>query len=92
MPQHTLQSRFELRSLVAAIGVKLEKKGMEAEQRRHDENAAVAILDIRRVNDGVHQQALRVDENVPFFALDLLARIVTGWVDRAPPFSALFTL
>jgi hypothetical protein len=28
---------------------------MEAEQRRHDENAAVAILDIRHMNEGVHQ-------------------------------------
>src|SRR5262245_47490729 len=65
---------------------------IEAEQRGHQERAAVAILDIGGVHDGVHQEALRVDENVPLLALDLLARIVAVRVDARPPFSAPFTL
>ena len=58
--------------------------------KQHD--AAVAILDVGAVNDGVEQQAQRIYENVALLALDLLARIIARWVDRGPPFSALFTL
>jgi hypothetical protein len=44
------------------------------------------------MDERVHQQALRVDQNVALLAPDRLARIVAGRVDRAPPFSAPFTL
>ncbi len=37
-----------MRPLIAAIGIELEKEGIETEQTRHDENAAIAILNIRR--------------------------------------------
>ena len=52
------------RTLIAAVGVELQQKRKHAERRRHDERAAVAILDVGGVHDGVNQQALRVDENV----------------------------
>ena len=78
--------RLELRPLIAAIGIELEQKRIEAEQRRHHQNAAIAVLDVGGMNDGVHQQALRIDENVPLLALDLLARIVARRIDRAPLF------
>jgi hypothetical protein len=87
-----LERGLELRSLIAAVGVKLEEKGLEAEQARHHENAAIAILNVGSVNDGVHQQALRIDKDVALFAFDFLARIVSASVDATPPFSALFTL
>ena len=92
LAQDTLKRRLELRPLVASIGVELEKKGIEAEQARHDENAAIAILNIRRMDDGMHQQALRIDKDVALLAFDFLARVVAARVDAAPPFSALFTL
>jgi hypothetical protein len=53
-PHDALKRRLELRSLIAAIRLKLEKKGIEAEQTRHHENAAIAILNVGSVNDGVH--------------------------------------
>ena len=82
----------ELLSPITCIGEKYLQKWIQAEQRREHENAAVTILDAGLMHDGVHQQALRIDENVPLLALDLLAGIVTGGIDRSPPFSALFTL
>ncbi len=93
---HTLQDSaqcvLEARSLISAIGVELQEKGIEAEQGCHQKHAAVAILDIVSVYDGVHQEALRIDENVPLLALDLLARVIAMRIDATPPFSALFTL
>jgi hypothetical protein len=85
------QCVLECCALISAISVELQKEGVETEQRRHQEHAAVAILDVCGVHDSVHQEALRIDENVPLLALDLLARIVAMW-DVEPPFSALFTL
>ena len=47
----------ELRSLISAIGEKFVQERKHSEQCRHDENAAIAILDIGRMNDGVEQEA-----------------------------------
>ena len=47
----------ELRSLIAAIGEELFQKRKHPEQGRHDENAAIAILNVGRMHDGVQQQA-----------------------------------
>ena len=73
-----LSASLELRPLITAIGVELQKEGIGAEQGRHHEHAAVAVLNIGAMHDGVHQEALRVDENMPLLAFDLLARIVRG--------------
>jgi hypothetical protein len=89
--ENAAQRILELRPLISAIGVELQKEGIEAEQRRHQEHAAVAVLNIGAMHDGVHQEALRVDETMPLLAFDLLARIVPMRV-VSPPFSALFTL
>lgn len=86
------QPLLELLPLIAAVGVKLEQERVEAEQRAHEQNAAVAILDVGGVHDGLHQQALRVHEDVALLALDLFARVIARRVERGPPFSALFTL
>ena len=48
-----LKRGCKLRPLITAVGVEPEKKGIETEQTRHDENATVAILNIGGVNDGV---------------------------------------
>ena len=85
-------SAAEHRALIAAISVELQQEWIHAEHGRHDQRAAIAILNVGGMHDGVDQQALRVDENVPLLALDLLARVVTRPIDRRPPFSALFTL
>lgn len=47
----------ELRSLIAAVGEQLVQERKHPEQRRHHENAAVAIVDVGRMDDGVQQQA-----------------------------------
>ena len=82
-----LQRRLEIRPLIAAIGIELQQEREEPEQRRHHQDAAVAILNIGGVHDGVHQQALRIDEDMPLLALDLLARIIAVRIDAGPPFS-----
>ena len=46
----------ELRPLIAAVGEELLQERKHSEQRRHDENAAVAILDVSRMDDGVEQE------------------------------------
>ena len=92
MAEDAPQSRLKLRSLIASIGVEFEKEWIETKERRHDENAAIAILNVGCVDDGVHQQALRVNKDMTLLAFDFLARIVPASVDAAPPFSALFTL
>jgi len=78
--------------LITAIRVKLQKEWVHAEQGCHDECAAIAILNVSRVHDGVDQQALGIDENVPLLTFDLLSCVITGRINRTPPFSALFTL
>ena len=80
------------RALITAIGVEFQQERIHSEHGRHDQRAAIAILNVGGVHDGVDQQALRIDENVPLLALDLLSRVVTRPIDRRPPFSALFTL
>ena len=87
-----LDGAAKLRPLIAAIGVEFQKERIEAKHRRHEQCAAITILDVGGMDDGVDQQALRVDKNVPLLALDLFSRIVTRRIDGGPPFSALFTL
>jgi len=82
----------KFRPLISAVDEQRLQKWKRSEQRRHDEDAAIAILDVGRMNDGVEQQAYCVDKNVPLLALDLLARIVAVRINARPPFSALFTL
>ena len=74
------------RALIAAIGVKFHQERIHAEHGRHDECAAVAILNVSGMNDGMNQQALRIDENMPLLALDLLSRVVARRINRSPPY------
>ena len=74
------------RALIAAIGVEFHQERIHAEHGRHDECAAVAILNISGMNDSMHQQALGIDENVPLLALDLLSRVVARQINRSPLF------
>src|SRR6266496_3679284 len=57
MRKNFCQRVGELRSLIAAVSEELFQEGKHPKQRRHDENAAIAILDIGRMNDGVEQEA-----------------------------------
>jgi hypothetical protein len=86
------QSVLELRSLVAAVGIELEQERMQAEQRAHQQHAAVAVLEVGGMHEGMEQQTLRIDEEVTLLALDLLARIKARRIDAALPFSAPLTL
>src|SRR5258708_25425355 len=47
----------KLRSLISAVGEKRLQKGNHPEHGRHDENAAIAILNVGWMNDGVEQEA-----------------------------------
>ena len=86
------QPSLENFALVPAIGIELEKKRIEPEQCRHEHRATVTVLNVGTLDESLHQQALLVDKDVALFALDLLAGIVAGRINRAPPFSALLTL
>jgi len=90
--QNPFHRTLELRPLIAAIGIELDQERKGAEQARHQQRPAVAVLDVGGVHDGVHQQALGIDEDVPLLAFDLLAGIVAPRINRRPPFSALLTL
>ena len=92
MPEHSRQSLVEFRPLIAAVGEELFQERKHPEQVRHDQNAAIAILNIGRMDNGMKQQAQRIYENVPLLALDLLARIIAVRINAGPPFSALLTL
>ncbi len=92
MREHSCQSLVEFGSLIAAVGEELFQERKHPEQGRHDENAAIAILNIGRMDNGMKQQAQRVYENMSLLTLDLLARIIAVRIDAGPPFSALFTL
>jgi hypothetical protein len=89
--EHAGQAFAEFGSLVSCIGVELFQERKHPEQRRHDELAAVTVLDIGRMDQGMKQQAQRVYESMPLLALDLRAGIIAVRIDRGPPFSALFT-
>ena len=92
MAQNPPKSLAELWPPIAAVGVQLEQEGIQAEQRRHDQHAAIAVLDARRMHQGVEQQTLGVYQDMALLALDPLAAIVAMRVDPDPPFSALLTL
>ena len=82
----------ENRSLIGAVGKQLHEEWKLTEQRRQQQDAAVAILNAGGMHDGVQQQAQRIDQNMPLLALDQLAGIEPVRIDAGPPFSALFTL
>jgi len=44
---------LELRPLITAIGEQLFEKGEQSEQRREQQDAAVAVLNIRGMNNGM---------------------------------------
>ena len=51
------QGGCEFPALIAAVGEQLLQKRKHAKQGRHNENAAVAILNVGRMDDGVQQEA-----------------------------------
>jgi hypothetical protein len=73
MREHARQDLVEFGSLIAAAGEELFQERKHPEQGRHDQNAAVAILNIGRMDDGMKQQAQCADKNMPLLALDILS-------------------
>ena len=82
----------ENRPLIGAVGKQLLQEWKLTEQRRQQQDAAVAILNAGGMHDGVQQQTQRIDENMSLLALDQFARIEPVRIDASPPFSALLTL
>jgi len=79
-------------SLIGAVGKQLHEEWKLTEQRRQQQDAAVAILNAGGMHDGVQQQAQRIDQKMPLLALDQFAGIEPVRIDAGPPFSALLTL
>jgi len=92
LASHLLHTLLDLRSLVAAVGVEFQQGRVSTEQRAHQPDAAVAVLNTSRMDNGLHQEAFGIDEDVALLTLDLLASVKAGRVDEDPPFSALLTL
>jgi len=44
------------------------------------------------MDNGAQQQTFGIYQEVALLALDLLPCVIAAWIDRTPPFSALFTL
>jgi len=82
----------ELRSLVAGISEQLLQERIHPEQGGQQQHTTVTVLDVRWMHHGVQQKTYRVDQDMPLDPLDFLARVIPGWIDAGPPFSALFTL
>src|ERR1700752_159789 len=71
--ENSPQCILEACALVSTIGVEFQEKRIEAEQRGHQERAAVAILDIGGMPEGVPQRAFGVRREVPSFFLGLFS-------------------
>src|SRR4051812_22923746 len=71
-----LQPLLEFGSLIAAVGIQLQKEWIQAEQRAHQHHASVAVLDVGGMHDGAQQQTLRVDQDMALLAVDFLAGVV----------------
>lgn len=78
--------------MIGAVGKQLLEEWKLTEQRRQQQDAAIAILNAGGMYDGVQQQAQRINQNMPLLALDQLARIEAVRIDARPPFSPLLTL
>ncbi len=85
-------SRLKLRPLISAIGKEFSQTREPTQQGCKHEHTTIAILKAGFMNHGVQQKTYRVNQDVPFLAFNFLARVVAGWINAGPPFSALFTL
>ena len=86
------QTIMEHRPGVGTVGKQLLEKRELPEQRRQDQEAAIAILNIGGGDQRMQQQSQSIDENVALLAFDQLAAIKPMRINAVPPFSALFTL
>ena len=82
----------ENRPLIGAVGKQLYEEWKLTEQRRQQQDAAIAVLNAGAMHDGMEQQTQRIYQYMALLALDLFARIIAMRIDASPPFSALFTL
>ena len=83
---------LEDRPCISTVGEQLAQERELSEQSGQQQDAAVAVLHIGGGDQRVQHQTQRIDQDMALLALDQLARIKAVWVDRSPPFSALFTL
>lgn len=86
------QRAGEFRSLISGVGDEFPQEWKHAEQSRHHEHAAIAVLYVSGMNKRVEQKSLRVYEKMALLSLDFLARVIAMRIDLGPPFSALLTL
>jgi hypothetical protein len=89
---HVSNAIQEDRPGIGAVCEQLAQEWELSEQGGQQQHAAVAVLNVGGSDQGVEQKTELVDQNVTLLALDQLAGVKAVWIDRRPPFSALFTL
>ena len=82
----------EDRPCISTVSKQLAQEGGLPEQGGQQQHAAIPVLHVSGGDQGVQQQSQLVDQDVAFLALDQFAGVEAMWIDRCPPFSALFTL
>ena len=83
----------ELWSLIIGVGKNALDEGEHTPSAAlENERRAIAVLPIGGVDDDVQEEPQRVDKDVPLAAFDLLARVITRWIERKPPFCAPLAL
>ena len=71
---------------LGAVGEQLAQERELPEQRGHQQDAAVAILNVGGSHQRVQHQTQCIDQDMALLALDQLARIEAMWIDRGPLF------
>lgn len=85
------QRPLKLRPLIATIGDSFFRKGNLPNSVSRISRPP-SRSSISAVNHGMRQKAYRGDQDMPFLTFDCLTRVIAGWVNADPLFSALFTL
>jgi hypothetical protein len=84
--QDVFQNLLEFRSLITAVGIKLQQEREHPEQRGEQHRAAVAILNVGGGHDGVQHETLSIHQDAPLLALDLLFGVKAVRIDRSAAF------
>ena len=60
---------------MAGVGIELGQAWIQAEQGRHQRDAAVTILNVGGMDERLHPEPVRIHEETPPLALDPLATL-----------------
>ena len=83
---------LHLATLITCVGNDALDKWKTPSSLPQQRLGSVSILHAGRMDTDGQEQAQRVGQDVALAALNLLARVIAGWVERAPPLTAPFAL